>query len=913
MKTKITLCLFLFCIIQSGYSQTKTIWKITQDNNIQKSENFDPKTLSANHKLFELDLALLNQMLKEAPKRETTFTSNTVILFPNIMGELEGFKMLEASNFDSELQARFPEIRSYVGVGVNDKLAQIRISISPDKIQAQIFRVGKKNELIISTSNDNKIYAVTNPPENNEEQAFGCSTVDTFKIENKSQNDNKPLRSNAQVLKTFRLALSCTAEFTTIKGGTIPLVLASINNSLTVLNGILEKELSVHLAMINNTTLLYTDANTDPYSLPANALTVIAGCSSATGNCPTTWGNELQNTLTTVVGESNYDIGHLFSTGGISGNAGCIGCVCDALAPSNSTPIFQKGKGSGFTPLAIDVTNIYYFENYLLPHEVGHQLGANHTFGHINEGTGANVEPGSGSTIMSYGGFLASDLNVVTITDFYYSFKSLEQIQTNLATKSCAQNTTLTNNPPTISAGLDLILPKGTPFFLTGSGNDANGDVISYCWEQNDAVTLSTSTASVPTLIKSNGANFRSLPAVATPVRYFPSLSNISLTTPGLKWEVPPALTFDKTINFKLTGRDNALGQAQTNSDAMTVTFKGDVGPFFITSQNTENQTWIAGANETITWTVNNTTTLAGSTTVDILFSTDGGLTFPTVLIANTPNDGSETIIVPNVLAQKCKIMVKPSNNVYFNVNNKSIAIGYTVATVCNNYVVNPNLAIPDNALTSSIIQINVPTDDFITDVNLSLNITHPRISHLSIALNSPTSNFNTFVMSDSCGFTANFNGTFDDEGSAIVCSSPISGLIIPLQPLTALDGASSFGDWQLRIRDRIAGTVGVLNSATLTICSQVFTQTLLGNQIFSKKSFIVYPNPSTGIFTIQFENAISNANIIVADLNGRIVYQTRSENLNNQKLDLSKLQSGMYILNIRSDSYNYSHKIVIQ
>ena len=457
-----------------------------------------------------------------------------------------------------------------------------------------------------------------------------------------------------------------------------------------------------------------------------------------------------------------------------------------------------------------------------------------------------------------------------------------------------------------------MILPKGTPFILTGSGTDANGDFISYNWEQNDN-TLSTGMFSIPSIDKSDGANFRSLPAVATTVRYFPSLSNISLTKYGLKWEVPPALSVDKTINFKLTGRDNALGQVQTNSDAMTVTFKGDVGPFLITSQNTQDQSWIAGATETITWTVNNTTTLAGSATVDILFSLDGGLTFPTVLLANTPNDGSETIVVPNVLAQNCKIMVKPSNNVYFTVNNKSISIGYAVTTVCNNYVVNPNFAIPDNNLNYSIIPINVPSNVVITDVNLALNITHPFMGNLTVSLSNPTNDIDKVMFQRSCFSTDNFNGTFDDSGSAIVCASPISGTILPREPLIEFDRSTSLGNWKVKIRDVAVGNVGTLNAATLTICSQVFTEIPLGNELFSKDYFSVYPNPSTGIFTIQTENDINNAIITVADLNGRIVYNTKVLNLKQTSLNLSELQSGMYILNIKNESYNYSQKIIKQ
>ena len=137
---------------------------------------------------------------------------------------------------------------------------------------------------------------------------------------------------------------------------------------------------------------------------------------------------QLQSTLTSVIGEANYDIGHLFDFGDKNGNAGCIGCVC-----------VDGQKGSGFSahdfldndggPYMSD-----YFDIDYVPHEIGHQMGANHTFSFSSEGTGVNVEPGSGTTIMGYAGITGPD-DVQDHSDPYFHYVSIDQILTNLETQ----------------------------------------------------------------------------------------------------------------------------------------------------------------------------------------------------------------------------------------------------------------------------------------------------------------------------------------------------------------------------------------------------------------------------------------------------------------------------------------------
>ena len=197
--------------------------------------------------------------------------------------------------------------------------------------------------------------------------------------------------SSAGQVKTMRLAQSCNGEYSNFFGATssaqVSLVLAAFNATLTRSNGVYEKDLALHLNLIANTTsVIYYNPATDPYTTLSS------------------WNQQLQTTLTNVIGNANYDIGHMFGASGGGGNAGCIGCVC--VAPTGTVPL---GKGSGITSPADGIPQGDNFDIDYVVHEVGHQLGANHTFSFSIEGTGVNKEVGSGITIMGYAGITNQD------------------------------------------------------------------------------------------------------------------------------------------------------------------------------------------------------------------------------------------------------------------------------------------------------------------------------------------------------------------------------------------------------------------------------------------------------------------------------------------------------------------------
>jgi len=482
---------------------------------------------------------------------------------------------------------------------------------------------------------------------------FECKVIATA---HKDLDKSLAARPNADdgKLRNFRLALSVTGEYTSYFGGTKALALAAINNSMTRVNGVFEKDFGVHMNLIsNNDLVIYTSASSDPYSVAST------GSNGA-------WNQELQTTLTNVIGSANYDIGHLFGASGGGGNAGCIGCVCKN--PTTSAPL---GKGSGFTSPGDGIPSGDNFDIDYVAHEMGHQFGGNHTFTHSNEGTGVQMEPGSGSTIMGYAGI--TNLDVQPHSDPYFHAISIQQVTNYIKTTTC-QTTTVTGNAiPTANAGLDYTIPKSTPFMLTGVGTDANGDVLTYNWEQMN----SQSTAAAPSATKTTGVNYRSYNPTTSPIRYFPKMSSILLgatTTAGSEITVEALSSVARTLNFRLTVRDNRAGGPANNSDDTVITVNGTAGPFTVSSPNTA-VSYVGNSTQTVTWSVAGTTANGVNyANVDILLSTNAGSTW-TTLLAATPNDGTQAITIPNTPGTQKRIMVKGTNHIFFDVSNANFTI----------------------------------------------------------------------------------------------------------------------------------------------------------------------------------------------------------------------------------------------
>ncbi len=653
------------------------------------------------------------------------------------------------------MQAKYSNIRTYAGKGIDDPLATVRFDVTPLGLHAQVLTPNGRWYIDPYYHLKTNVYASYEASKTPVSETFGSGvelvsaaisdvaarSISTQATPTQSEARTGSRSSGAQ-LRTYRTAVAATAEYTAFFGGTIANGQAAIVTAINRVTQIYEQELSVRLQLVaNNDLLVFTNSSSDPYTNINDTGLLIT---------------QNQSAIDTAIGNSSYDIGHVFTrTSQDSGQAQL------ASVGNNAT------KAMGGTGLFNPVNDVFYVD--FVAHEMGHQFGAEHTFNGSDSNLTANrdansaFEPGSGSTIMGYAGVGGAD-NLQPNSDAYFHSRSLDQIIAYLddVRPTVGTRTATGNTIPTVNAGANFVIPTGTPFVLTATGSDADNDTLTYTWEQRDLG---------PVLFVNGPDNgqsplFRSFSPTTDPSRTFPRLTDLINNTTVIGEKLPTVAR--PSMDFRVTVRDNRSGGGAVNSDDMFVNVVDTGAPFQVTSQNSATS-WPANSTQTITWDVAGTTGNGINTAnVRILLSTDGGLTYPTVLSASEPNDGSADITVPFQRTTTGRVRVEAIGNIFFDISNANLSIGDPAATTFSN---TNSIDLPDTGIGvpyPSTIEVSGLTG-VVTDVNVRLNgFSHNFVRDVDILLVGPQGQ-KVFLVSDAGGGTsvASADLVIDDEAGA--------------------------------------------------------------------------------------------------------------------------------------------------
>lgn len=623
-------------IAQINAQNNKGFWSIDKQIDLDAKDIKFYKSKPKYSSIINLDIEGLRDQLLSVPKRALSSKSDGLILnFPNQKGKTESFLVQEASVMEPGLQRKYPEIRSFIGKGIDNPSSILRFSMSPEKGFSGMILSGGKTVFIEPYTEDLRTYiSFVNSQDDNPRPNFTCGTEYIPSDFDISDEDFLALRNaNDGTLRTYRLALACTVEYAQFHGGTVASVLAAMNTTMTRVNGVFERDLGLTMVIVDDNEdviFLGPDVNSDPYT--NNSGGVMLGQNQATCDLN--------------IGSANYDIGHVFSTGG--------GGIAQLRSPC--TP----NKARGVTGLPSPIGDAFDID--FVAHEMGHQYGGNHTQNNNCQRSGVSVEPGSASTIMGYAGICAP--NVQNNSDDYFHGENIKEMWNNIfigPSSTCFTGSATNNVAPVVDAGSDFSIPISTAFVLRGSATDADtASGLTYCWEQIDA----TPSFMPPQSFSSTGPAFRSLDPSESTDRYMPQLSTVMSGSLATTWEVIPSV--GRTMNFSLTVRDNELNGGATESDEMVVTVESPTTPFTVDTPSS----WPSNSNQQVTWVVGQTNTAPiNCQNVNILFTTNDGASFVT-LASNVPNTGTANVEAPSIPnTTNAKVLVEAADNIFYAVS----------------------------------------------------------------------------------------------------------------------------------------------------------------------------------------------------------------------------------------------------
>ncbi len=767
--------LILAISILAGFDavgQNQKLWTL---NDKEGSQNQIRKIPVNQAKYYVLEVDQLDQSLKSVSK-----STNKTITVPYPDGTVGEFLLTETPVMSDKLAAKYPNIKTYTGRNLKTGDV-IRMDLTPKGFHGMVF--SKEGQFFIDPvkNGDNKGYQVyyrkdleqtekSRSFEEGEPIIYNRAAFEAVKQKVETGNFSRPAGDE---LRTYRLAVAATGEYTQFHGGTVADALAAIVTTINRVSGIYEKNVAIKFILVdNNDQIIFTDGDTDPFS----------------NNDAGAMLNELQTEIDEIIGSSNYDVGHGFTTG--AGGLAQLGAICTS----------SKAKGvTGTNNPVGDPFDVDY-----VAHEIGHQFGAPHTFnGEVGSCSGNNrnsntaYEPGSGTTIMAYAGICGSD-NIQNNSDAYFHVNSLDYINAysqDANGNTCAEITNTGNNLPIVNAGTGgFTIPVNTPFQLNGSASDPDGDEISYVWEQ-----FNLGPAGSPNSPVDNAPIFRTFAPTADSFRIFPQISDVINGTQTIGELLP---TYSRDLTFRLIARDNQIVSG-VDYDEISFTATEDAGPFLV---GDISGSFNGLSTLSVSWDVANTNVApVNSQLVNIYLSLDGGQSFTELLKENTPNDGSENVTLTNVNTSTARIKVAAADNIFFNISSSNFSITETTDPTYNftvnfnkeKYCPEDNIVITIN--TESFFNYNEVISFSTANLPPGFNASFSNSTVLPGESTILTIN-NTAVSTGMVSFGINTSSgsiTKNESVSAVILNNPVAPTIVSPTDNSSTEGVLPFINWE--------------------------------------------------------------------------------------------------------------------
>jgi hypothetical protein len=654
---------------QSNADFSDKQWLTTQLSN-QHNKLSNGK--SVNKKTFDINIAELEQLTRD--------NKTLIIDLPLPTGEFTQFKLTASTVMSSELAEKYPSIKTYTGYQVNNPKHSGRFDITPHGFHG-VFNYEKEKVYLepISRENNHQYQSYfkkdAQPLTKNasgHRLAPRKNSLPLFPLKNIAR---KTLKKTTNDLITYKIAMAATGEYSSFHGGTKEKSLAAIVTLLNRVNEVYNRDLAIQFELVaNNDAIIYLDAATDPFKNTDEDIDTV------------------NQTIDDAIGASNYDIGHLVGTGG--GGVASFAVVCSGA------------KAEGITGSDSPTADAFHID--YVAHEIGHQFGADHTFNgnqgscEGNRESASAYEPGSASTIMGYAG-ICDGQDLQNSSNPYFHIHSIDQISDfkQQISSSCGVKTQLNNTAPAVDAGNNYTIPARTPFTLTGTATDVDGDTLTHSWEQFDLGGATSSKAEDQT---DDGSRplFKTLPPTTNAIRTLPAMDDI-LANKQVFGETLPTTT--RALNFRLVVRDN---QGNISDDATQISVITNQQGFSINQPSNWSST-----KQLVTWNTAETDQAPVSCTqVNLMLSVDSGISFNQTLISKTANDGSEEVSLPELTTDKARLKLACDNNIFFAINQQDFQINSQNTTESRPTAVDDQITLEQDKVTT----IDVLSNDISTD-----------------------------------------------------------------------------------------------------------------------------------------------------------------------------------------------------